>query len=93
MAEQGVFGKYVIKKADGGEIDPSACYFVLRLDTDPAARKAMRAYVEATENGHLADDITNCLDELDQPDCGCREAHCPHVRTFSSIWHHGWRRS
>ncbi|MEH2102548.1 MAG: hypothetical protein V7K76_22910 [Nostoc sp.] len=33
----GLFGKYIIQKADGTPIDPSAQYFVLRPDTDTAA--------------------------------------------------------
>ena len=89
MPERGVYGKYTIGKADGSEIDPSACYFVLRLDTDPAARAAMKTYARKTENEELARDIEACIDELESPNCGCREAMCPHVRTFSSVWSAG----
>ena len=48
MSEQqkGLYGKYVVQKADGSPIDPDAIYFVLRLDTDPAARFAMIAYAD-----------------------------------------------
>ena len=57
MGDQGLFGKYIIKKADGSPVDPDACYFVLRLDTDPAAQIAVRAYAEATDNEELAEQI------------------------------------
>ncbi len=43
---QGYFGKYKIEKADGTPIDPNADYFVLRLDTDPDARAALRLYAK-----------------------------------------------
>jgi hypothetical protein len=39
-----LFNKYKIKKGDGSPVDPSAQYFVLRIDTDPAARFAIVAY-------------------------------------------------
>jgi len=38
-----LFDKYIVKKAYG-ETDPNAQYFVLRIDTDPAARYALNAY-------------------------------------------------
>lgn len=47
MNESGLYTKYLISKADGSPTDPKADYFVLRLDTDPAARAA--AYVYARE--------------------------------------------
>jgi len=89
--DQGIYGKYIIQKADGSEIEPEATYFVLRLDTDYAARKAMGQYARSVrkENSKLATDIEACLNELEAPDCGCREAMCPHMRTFSSVWEHG----
>src|SRR5574341_885094 len=42
-----LFRKYDIKKADGSPTDPNAQYFVLRIDTDPAARSAVRNYAES----------------------------------------------
>lgn len=88
---QGVYGKYVISKSDGSPVDPEACYFVLRLDVDPAARAAMLVYAEAVrpENEEMAGDIEACIEELETPPCNCREAICPHTRTFSSVWRHG----
>jgi len=41
---KGLYQKYIIQKADGTPIDPSADYFVLRLDTDKYARGAIRNY-------------------------------------------------
>lgn len=88
---QGVFGKYVISKADGTPVDAEATYFVLRLDTDAAARRAMGQYARSVRkaNEGLANEIEQCIAELERPDCGCREAMCPHARTFSDVWHHG----
>jgi hypothetical protein len=48
----GLYGKYIIKKADGTPIDPEADYFVLRLDTDPHARVAALAYADSIEPGN-----------------------------------------
>lgn len=87
--KRGVFGKYRIEKADGSAIDSEACYFVLRLDSDPAARAAMRTYARECGNAKLADGIVACLDEIETPPCGCREAACPHERMFSSVWRYG----
>ena len=39
-----LFDKYVVTKTDGSRVDPDAQYFVLRLDTDPAARYAVMQY-------------------------------------------------
>jgi hypothetical protein len=46
---KGVYGKYCIEHADGSPIDPMAQYFVLRFDTDPAARIALKTYADAIE--------------------------------------------
>ena len=42
-----LYGKYIVSKADGSPVDPDAFYFVLRLDTDPAARIAIVHYADA----------------------------------------------
>lgn len=39
-----LFNKYIVQKSDGSPVDPRAQYFVLRIDTDPAARHALNAY-------------------------------------------------
>lgn len=46
-----LYYKYLVTKADGSPVDPKADYFVLRLDTDPAARLA--AYCYAKESSRL----------------------------------------
>ena len=88
---QGIYGKYIITRSDGRAIDPEACMFVLRLDTDPAARRAMTQYARSCRkvNEDLANDIEKCIAELETLPCGCREAHCPHERVFSDVWRYG----
>ena len=55
----GLYDKYLIQKADGAPVDPRARYFVLRYDTDPHAKVALRAYADAIRprNPKLANDI------------------------------------
>ena len=79
---EGIKMKYKIKKADGSEIDENACYFVLRFDTDEAARNAGRLYALQCGNPKLQVDINACLDWLDNPPactCGGRDMDicCP----------------
>ena len=54
----GIYDKYHVEKTDG-TTDPEADYFVLRLDSDPHARKAAIAYADSIkdENPSLAYDI------------------------------------
>ena len=54
---EGLYGKYRISKADGSPVDPNADYFVLRLDTDPVARRAAREYSYMTVDRKLALDL------------------------------------
>ena len=56
--EIGIFDKYTIEKKDG-ITDPNADYFVLRLDTDPHARIALKAYADSirSQNRNLSMDI------------------------------------
>jgi len=58
MAER-LYRKYKIEKADGSPVDPDAVYFVLRLDTDAAAREAALKYAECIRptQPEFADDI------------------------------------
>lgn len=87
----GVYQKYKITKADGSPVDPEATYFVLRLDTDPAARAAARRYVDAVaaDNDQLAGDILRCVDALEDGPCGCRTAdECWHD-FGSGVWRAG----
>lgn len=64
---KGIYGKYIIQKADGSPTDPHAVYFTLRLDTDIWARKAMVTYALACEyeQPELAQDIWKVLAKLD----------------------------
>jgi len=63
---KGLYGKYRIEKVDGSPVDPGAVYFTLRLDTDPHARAAIKAYVESCkrEEPKLAKDLEKILEEL-----------------------------
>lgn len=58
--DDGLYNKYIVTKRDGSPVDPDAFYFVLRLDTDMAAREAALCYANAraTEMPLLAQDIT-----------------------------------
>ncbi|MEH2070023.1 MAG: hypothetical protein V7K47_17990 [Nostoc sp.] len=66
-----LFGKYIIQKADGTPVDPNAQYFVLRPDTDKAARVAIRAYIqELSDSGDTAlkQDLIAWIKHLDDKD-------------------------
>lgn len=64
--QKGLYGKYIIHKADGSPVDPKAKYFVLRLDKDPHAQKAELAYYDSIlhENPKLAIDIINWMNDV-----------------------------
>lgn len=66
-AEDGLYEKYRVQKTNGEPVDPAAKYFVLRLDTDAAARHAVMHYARAImkENETLATDLAVMLIELD----------------------------
>ncbi len=55
----GVREKHIITKANGNKVDPMADYFVLRLDKDPHAVNAIKAYSDSVrcDNERLADDL------------------------------------
>ncbi len=59
----GMETKYVISKRDGTPIDPTACYFVLRWDSDPHATVALAAYAASVrgDNPRFADEIEAAL--------------------------------
>jgi hypothetical protein len=59
----GVYGNYIIAKADGSFIDDKAKYFVLRYDEDPYAMFALEQYVEAIRETmpFIAADLENEL--------------------------------
>jgi hypothetical protein len=60
----GLYGKYIVKKANGEPTDPGAQYFVLRIDSDPHARQAIRAYAQSIkdDNPTLAADLLRWSD-------------------------------
>jgi len=64
----GLYGKYRIEKANGELVDPKADYFVLRLDTDPFARIALREYANRIEvlNRSLAKQLMERIDKYDR---------------------------
>ena len=55
----GLEKKYIIAKTSGNPVDPKADYFVLRLDADPNAIKAILAYAVSVmeQNPQLAFDL------------------------------------
>lgn len=55
--------KYHITKADGTPCDPAAVYFVLRIDEDPHARRALSRYADSVEkvNPQFAQEIRELL--------------------------------
>lgn len=57
--------KYIISKANGNPTDPEADYFVLRLDKDPHALRALLAYANsvAIDNLELSSDLHKKLKE------------------------------
>jgi hypothetical protein len=63
----GLHEKFRIQRVDGTPIPEGARYFVLRIDDDPHARAALRAYAEscAAENPALAADLLAALVEIE----------------------------
>ena len=62
-----LFGKYVVTKANGEDVDPDAQYFVLRVDTDSDASWAVRDYAELIDekDPELSKQIIEWLDKMD----------------------------
>jgi len=60
--------KYLVMKGNGARTDPEAQYFVLRLDTDPHARIAARAYARSVgkSNPTFAQELTDWIWDLEQ---------------------------
>ena len=61
-ASGGLGEKYIVQKVEG-PTDPNAQYFVLRIDTDVHARRALRAYAWSVieENELLASELIDML--------------------------------
>ena len=73
--KQGLYKKYIITKTDGTPTDIAAPYFVLRLDTDVHARKALRAYAEsvAKDNIQLSHELRAWLFDTQRTEAGIKE--------------------
>lgn len=56
--------KYTVTHTDGSPVDPHAQYFVLRIDTDQAARVALSAYINEIEfkDEELAEEMWHWLE-------------------------------
>ena len=66
----GLYDKYHVERKDGTPCDPEAQYFVLRVDEDPHALKALKCYAVSvrTDNARLADDIEKWVLDLQPAD-------------------------
>ena len=59
---KGLHDKYEVRKRDGTPVDEKAVYFVLRLDTDEAARAALWNYVwDSRADPELRHDLSGLL--------------------------------
>jgi len=72
LPRSGLYGKYIIQKADGSPMDPHADYFVLRLDTDPVARRAALEYSYLIPDRELAAGLQERIGKYDQSFDDCR---------------------
>ena len=57
MDTKGFYKKYEIKRTDGQPIPSDEEHFILRLDSDQAAREAALYYARITGNGKLENDL------------------------------------
>jgi hypothetical protein len=91
-----LFNKYEIKKGDGSPVDPEAQYFVLRIDTDPAARFAIVAYASFIKRSdpQFSRELLVWVREYDSapntglqsdgcPECGAKFYHAPSCSHFA----------
>ena len=73
MTKQGLFGKFILKKADGSPISPNAKYLVLRYDANNdkdgnACRKAIITYARAISKSDPTF-ATDLLEEMTKETC------------------------
>jgi len=80
--KEGLYGKYALRKTDGSAIDPNADYFILRLDTDPVARKATIQYSYYCGDARLAKDLQTRISKYD-----------PKLEDCISLQYTGWYKS
>ena len=60
MSKQaGLFDKFELTRVDGKPIEPEAEYFVLRLDNDSDAVRAIMSWAVLTGKGKLFDDLVD----------------------------------
>lgn len=83
---EGLFGKYIIRKSDGHPVDPEADYFVMRLDTDPVARRAAREYSYVTPDRNLARGLQDRLARYDP-----QLKDCMNIQFFGLAKPHCWQ--
>lgn len=85
--ERGVYRKFKVARTDGshkkGGKHENCSYYVLDLEHDEFAVPALKAYAKACKKKYpeLARDLIDIVNTR-QPDCGCREAGCPHTIIF-----------
>lgn len=61
----GLYNKYkILKRATGQEAEGE--FFVLKPGEDAAARAALRAYADATDNKELARDIRTWMNAIEE---------------------------
>lgn len=77
MTQKGLYGKYTITKADGTPTDSYAQYFILRIDTDVHARRALSAYAislaKSANNAQLEGAIWEWLEDTRGTPAGIKE--------------------
>jgi len=64
--QSGLFGKYVVFKADTEQMVTDFC-FVLKPETDPIAWDTLQFYAEHTADGDLSDDLLEWLGAHPKP--------------------------
>jgi len=62
---QRLFGKYNVTKASGEPTDPNAQYFVLRIDTDPAAMMALGFYASLHPDHTFRDELHQWMNQIE----------------------------
>lgn len=65
-SKRGLYQKYEVRRTDGSDKHKHCEYFVLDLNHDKHARKALKAYAKSCEKEypHLAADLRKKLEEL-----------------------------
>ena len=79
--QSGLFGKYVVFKADTEQMVTDFC-FVLKPETDPIAWDTLQFYAEHTADRDLSDDLLEWLGAHPKPGNYCCEPGCTNVATW-----------